>query len=113
MVWRRRGGEKVLGIEPVVVAEVESRSVELVGAALERHVDGRPALNTVLSGRQLLHRIFPNRVAAKKRGRNPQKSGLADQLVAVKTVVIRHAVDHVVVGARPLSVDADVHTSPA
>src|SRR2546429_6259236 len=43
------------------------------------HVDGRPALDTVLSGRQLLDRIFPNRVVAEKCRRNPQESGLADR----------------------------------
>src|SRR2546429_7908757 len=77
------------------------------------HVDGRPALDTVLSGRQLLDRIFPNRVVAEKCRRNPQESGLADQLVAIKAVVIGDAVDHIVVGARPLSIDANVHKAPA
>ena len=60
-----------------------------------------------------MDRILRNRVVAEKSGRNPQESGLANQLVAVKAVVIGHAVDHIVVGARPLSVDADVHKAAA
>src|SRR5436853_7786027 len=92
------GREKVVCIEPVVVAKVESRSVELVGAALQRHVDGRPALDTVLSSRQLLDRLFPNRVVAEKSGRNPQESGLGGDLVDVNAVVLGAAVDVVLIG---------------
>src|SRR5262249_41447651 len=113
VVGRPLGREKVVCIEPVVVSEIEGCAVEGVSTALESHIYGRPTLYAVFSGGQLLDRIFPDRVVAKKRGWNPQESGLADKLVAVKAVVIRHTVNHVVVGGRALSVDAHVHKASA
>ena len=64
VVGERLSRKIVLGVEPVVVREIEGRAVEGVGAALEGHVDGRAALDAVLSGRKLLNGVFGDGIVA-------------------------------------------------
>ena len=87
--------------------------MELVGAALENHIYGRSTLHSIFRGRKLLHREFLDRIVAEKCGWNPQESWLADRLAAVKAVVVRHAVNQIVVRGGALAADAHVQEPAA
>ncbi len=101
-------GEEVLRIQPVVVSEIEGRAVEIVGAALERHVDCSTPLDPVLCRRKLLNGVLGDGIVAEHGSRDPQYAGLPDNLAAVEAVVIGHAIDHVIVGGGALAAHANV-----
>ncbi len=57
-------GEIVLRVQPVVVTEIEGVAVEIVGTALERHIDGGATLDPVLSRWKLLHSVLRDGIVA-------------------------------------------------
>src|SRR5262245_46132443 len=82
--------------------------MKLVGAALEGYVDRGSALDTVLGSRKLLDRVLGNGIVTENGSRNPQYAGLPNDLTPIETVVVRHAIDHVIVRGGALAAHADV-----
>ena len=83
-------GEEVLRIQPVVVSEIEDRTVEIVGAALERHVDCSTPLTPFSAVRKLLNGVLGDGIVA-EHGSRIRYAGLPDNLAAVEAVVGEHA----------------------
>src|SRR5215471_17113795 len=79
-----------------------------VGAAFKGHIDRRPALDPILCRRKLLNGVLGDGVVAENGSRDAQYAGLPNNFAAVETVVIRHAIDHVVVGSGALPANAHV-----
>ena len=99
--------EVVLGVHPVVVAEVIGRAMEVIRAALHHDVDGGPALDPELRPRGLLDGELLDGVGRDDGGDEADHAGSAERDVAVVAVVVRDSVHHEVVRLGALAADVD------
>src|SRR4029078_12337860 len=101
------GDEIIRRIGPVIVAEVITGAVQLVGAALHHHVARAAALDADLRRRRLLYRELGDRVHRHEGGGNADDAGLVEDRIAVVAIVVRNALGHVVGPRVPGAADAD------